>query len=267
MSERKLATFGSDSRPPQLDTGGGPLEENQFPTPAAVDTTRSRLENSRPGQRRSPGGSLAPAPTPTPTSLLSLRPTSAPRSSPGAIPAARQLGLELVGGDMPAATAAAGKGWVRAARAGGGSRAGSPRGEGPPSWAAGAGAPQDAVVAVRSERGSPERAAGGVVMMATVGDSATRQLKEASRFWLVRLAESIRRAAWPLPCWDWQRPSCLASFCLPLKLPLVYSQPPPLTSPVCMSPLLIATCAQPRSICAAQSCFDILKDGRIPSVP
>lgn len=123
---------------------------------------------------------------------------------------------------MPAAAAAAGKGWTRAARAGGGSRAGSPRGEDRLSWAAGAGAPQDTVVAGRSGGGSPERAAGGIVMMATAGYSATRQLKEASRFWLVRLGESIvgvRLALCRVGIGSAR--SCLNSFCLPRKFPLV----------------------------------------------
>lgn len=101
--------------------------------------------------------------------------SSTPRSPKALSPRRAQLDPELVGGDSPSAAAATAKRRSQITHAGGG---------GP---TVGSAAEQEVLLQRRSGRASPERTAGSVVMGATaVEEGATKQLKEASSFWLVR---------------------------------------------------------------------------------
>lgn len=170
MFERLPTTFvDAYSRPPRLDPSGGSVDAKDFPATAAAGITgacpKSPRRERRGGGRRSPSGSpghaharSSPASSSHPRSRTAS--SNSPRS-PTAVSPRHKLDPEIVGGGSPSARAAATRRRGQVTHAGG-------------AWAA--------VAEQRSRRGkaSPERTAGGVE------ESATRQLKDSSSFWLVR---------------------------------------------------------------------------------
>lgn len=176
MFERIRKTFGGGSRPPRLDTSGGPIDAKVLPVTQAGASSQ---ESPRREQRgRSPGGS--PGHAHTRLLLSSSHPKSpvaskSPRFHAAVIsPRQSQPDPELVGDDTPSARAATAKGRGQVTRGGG--RTAPPTGG---STAEVTAAEREFLLQRRPGRASPERTAG------SVEESAARQLKEASSFWLV----------------------------------------------------------------------------------